>query len=80
MTVLDIYDQTIKPLPADARLQLARMILDDLAPGEIRDRAQLEDMLLAGLDSGPGIESTSEYWQKKRTALITRQERKSKTA
>ncbi len=83
MTAIEIYDQTIKSLPVEERLQLARLILDDLAPdagqsdidvlerpGEIRDREHLEELLLAGLDSGPGIEATPEYWQQKRTILL----------
>ena len=84
MSVYDIYDQNIKPLPAGERLQLARLILNDLSPeepldavvperpGEIRDRDHLEELLLAGLNSGPGIEATPEYWRGKRTTLLKR--------
>lgn len=32
MTTYEIYTQAIKPLTADERLQIARLILDDLAP------------------------------------------------
>ena len=84
MTVYDIYDQNIKSLPAGARLQLAKLILNDLSPeeplatevsdrpGDIRDQNHLEELLLAGLNSGPGIEATPEYWREKRTTLLER--------
>ncbi len=32
MTTYEIYTQAIKPLTADERLHIARLILDDLAP------------------------------------------------
>ena len=32
MTVADIYDQTIRPLPAADRLRLAKLILEDIPP------------------------------------------------
>lgn len=31
MTALDVYERTIKPLPPSKRLQLASLILNDLA-------------------------------------------------
>jgi hypothetical protein len=93
MTVFEIYDQTIKPLPAEERLHLARLILDDLSPdaakfpvalperpGEIRDQEHLEELLLAGLHSGPEIEATTEYWQQKRAALLERHAQKAQKA
>jgi hypothetical protein len=88
MTVYDIYDQTIKSLPAGERLQLARLILNDLSPdepldlvmlereGEILDQDHLEELLRAGLNSGPGIEATPEYWREKRRALLERHTQK----
>lgn len=84
MTVADMYDQTIKSLPAGDRLRLARLILDDLSPeepldntvpereGGIRDSEHLEELLLAGLNSGRGVETSGEYWNDKRAALIER--------
>ena len=83
MTVFEIYDQTIKTLPADDRLRLAKLIIDDLAladtalnteiparRGGIRDQEHLELLLLDGLNSGPGIEATPEYWRKKHRTLL----------
>ncbi len=37
-----------------------------------REQEQLEMLLLEGLDSGPGIEVTPEYWQRKRAQLLER--------
>ncbi len=37
MTVLDIYQQTIKPLSTTERLQLARLILNDIPPQAVVD-------------------------------------------
>jgi len=85
MTVYDIYDESIRSLPAGARLQLARLILDELSPdapleveiprqeGNVRDMEQLEKLLLAGVNSGPGIESTPEYWSRKHRLIDERQ-------
>ena len=85
MAVYEIYDRDIKSLPAGSRLQLARLILDDLSPeepqelaipdrpGEVGDENHLEELLLAGLNSGLGIEVTSKFWQAKRTALLERE-------
>jgi hypothetical protein len=47
MTVLEIYQQTIKPLPAADRLQLATLILNDISPGavvDVRETWSEEDM------------------------------------
>jgi hypothetical protein len=91
MTVYDIYDQTIRSLPAGERLQLARLILDDLPPHgtldpaveerptEVRDHDELEELLLAGLGSGPAIDVTPEYWRQKRAALLERHTHKDLT-
>jgi hypothetical protein len=93
MTVYEIYDQTIKTLPVDERLRLAKLILNDLSPdeetlgqnfaerpGEIRDQDHLEELLLAGLNSGPGIEVTPEYWENKRTVLLERRAQRTQKA
>ncbi|HZO90380.1 MAG TPA: hypothetical protein VFB38_18790 [Chthonomonadaceae bacterium] len=74
MTVYELYDQTIKPLPAEERLRLAKLILNDLSPdeetlkgaaperpSEIRDQDHLEELLLAGLNS-PKREMTKQDW------------------
>ena len=37
MTVTEIYEQTIKPLPAAERLRLATLILDDIPPEWVVD-------------------------------------------
>lgn len=93
MTVDEIYDQTIRTLSVDERLRLARLILNDLSPdeealyedfperpGEIRELDDLKALLLAGLNSGPGIEVTPQYWENKRTTLLERRaERTQKT-
>jgi antitoxin ParD1/3/4 len=34
--------------------------------------ARLEELLLEGLDSGPGIDVTPEFWEKMRSELIER--------
>jgi hypothetical protein len=93
MTVYEIYDQTIKALSAEERLRLAKLILNDLLPddatfsqafperlSEIRDQDRLEELLLAGLNSGPAIEATPEYWEQKRTTLLERHAQKAPKA
>ncbi len=93
MTVYEIYDQTIKTLPAGERLQLAKLILNDLSPddeelsmdwperpGEIHDQAHLEELLLVGLNSGSEMEATPEYWEQKRTTLLERHTQKAQKA
>ncbi len=85
MTAYEIYDRTIKALPVSERLRLAKLILNDLSPDDatldqdlierpsaVRDQSDLEALLLAGLDSGPGIEVTPEYWENKRATLLER--------
>ena len=37
MTIEDIYNQTVKPLPASDRLRLATLILNDLSPHSVVD-------------------------------------------
>ncbi len=37
---------------------------------DLEDPEVLERLLLEGLDSGPGIEATPEYWEKMRRELI----------
>ncbi len=72
-------------MSTDERLHLAKLILNDLSPEEnpsheivsmhpreIQDLDQLEGLLLAGLDSGAGIEGTPEYWDNKRRDLLDR--------
>ena len=79
MTTYEIYNQAIKPLHADERLHIARLILDDLAPdsipdrpGDVRDLAHLEQILLDGLNSGPMIEANNEYWARKQQRMAER--------
>ena len=44
-----------------------------------RTEEKLEALLLEGLNSGEPIEITPEYWEKKRTQLIERQNKKTGT-
>jgi hypothetical protein len=37
MTVLDVYNSAIKPLPASDRLRLATLILNDIPPQSLAD-------------------------------------------
>lgn len=37
MTIEQLYDQSIKPLPAADRLRLARLILDGISPESVVD-------------------------------------------
>ena len=37
MTVQEVYDHSIKPLPAAERLQLATLILNDIPPQSVVD-------------------------------------------
>ncbi len=80
MTAYEIYDRTIKILPAEERLRIAKLILDDLLPeeetlssvtperlSEIRDQDHLEELLLAGLNS-PKREMTKQDWDDLRQA------------
>jgi len=39
-------------------------------PTTVRDKAHLEELLLKGLNGGPGIEVTDEYWESKKKHLI----------
>ena len=74
MNATQIYNEAIKSMPSDERLLLARLILDDIAlyPArpEIKDKNHLEELLLAGLHSGAGVEATSEFWEKLEAELI----------
>ena len=79
MTTYELYDQAIKPLRADERLHIARLILDDLAPdavpdrpSEVRDQAHLEQLLMDGLNSGPMVEASADYWAQKQHRMTTR--------
>jgi len=49
-------------------------------PGEVRDQDHLEELLLAGLNSGPGIEVTQQYWENKRTTLLERRAQRTQQA
>jgi hypothetical protein len=40
MTVQQLYEQSIKPLPAAARLQLATLILQDIDPRAVVDYSE----------------------------------------
>jgi protoheme ferro-lyase len=40
MTVREIYDRTIKPLPPADRLQLATLILNDIPPQSVVDYSE----------------------------------------
>jgi hypothetical protein len=35
MTIQELYETTIKPLPVGDRVQLAKMIMDDIPPQEL---------------------------------------------
>lgn len=48
------------------------------AQKEREEDERLEQLILEGIDSGPGIEATPEYWAKKRAELIERHGGKSK--
>ena len=76
MTIHEMYDQTIKPLLPGERLRLARLILDDLSPDDppntIRDQAHLEELLLAGINSGPTVRVTDEFWTAREQAASKR--------
>ena len=54
---------------ASAELYLRDLVRRAQLENEGYDEA-LEQLLLEGLDSGPGIEVTPEYWEKKRAELI----------
>lgn len=74
MTGTQLYNDTVKKMPSSERLLLARLILDDIASladeSIIRDQSHLEDLLLAGLHSGPGTEATPEFWNDLEAELI----------
>ena len=79
MTTYELYNQAIRPLPADERLNIARLILDGLAPdslsdrpSDVRDPAHLEQLLLDGLNSGPTIEADAAFWARKEQRVIER--------
>jgi hypothetical protein len=74
MTGTQLYNDTVKKMPSSERLLLARLILDDIASLSdepvIRDQAHLEELLVAGLHSGPGTEATPEFWNVLEAELI----------
>lgn len=39
MTVVEIYERAIKPLPPSERLRLATLILNGISPGSVADYA-----------------------------------------
>jgi hypothetical protein len=54
LTITEIYEQTIKPLPAADRLRLATLILNDIPPQSVIDYSEEwseEDMRDATLHS-----------------------------
>jgi hypothetical protein len=40
MTIQELYDRTIKPLPASERLRLAALILNDIPPQAVVDYSE----------------------------------------
>lgn len=40
MTVIELYNQTIKPLPPSDRLRLATLILNDIPPQTVVDSSE----------------------------------------
>ena len=74
ITVDEIYNQ-VKLLPPTEQKQLADRLLNDIAPeppNTFHNEEELEQMLLAGLNSGPYIVATPEYWQQKKERLAER--------
>jgi hypothetical protein len=74
MTVEDVYHH-VQGLSAADQERLVELIEDNLGEVRrnlIRDNAQLEEMLVAGLRSGPGIEATPAYWAAKERRAVER--------
>ncbi len=74
VTVDEIYNQ-VKLLALTEQKQLADRLLNDIAPeppNTFHNEDELEQMLLAGLNSGPCIVATPEYWQRKKERLAER--------
>jgi len=40
MSILELYDQTIRSLPAAERLRLAKLILNDIPPESVADYSE----------------------------------------
>lgn len=63
MTIYEMYDRSIKPLPVADRLRLARLILDDAAaddPMTAADAlARYTELIEEGYDSGPATPLTT---------------------
>jgi hypothetical protein len=71
MTIQEIYDRTIKPLPASERLRLAALILNDIPPQALVDyseewsEADLADFSRATwqhIDNSLGEQDDGESW------------------
>jgi hypothetical protein len=56
---------------------LVEEAVNDSAPAELcpKDRTELEAMLDAGMNSGPPVRVTSEFWEQRRKALEERMAR-----
>jgi hypothetical protein len=81
MTIHELYDTSIRQLPVEDRLRLARIILDDAVPeepGASANEAQqhFEKLVQQGLDS-PQVPLTEQVWEQIRTEVRTRAERRS---
>lgn len=66
--------QFIEAQVAEGGYGTASEYLQALVREDQQRKAQekLEALLLEGLDSGPGIEATPEYWERKRAELLER--------
>ena len=51
--------------------------MQDTPPFTVTSQDQLLELLRAGIDSGPGIEATADFWDQKEAELISRHERRS---
>ena len=63
--IQDLYESRVRPMPPSERLQLARLILDDLAPSEkpvdISDEWSDDDVAdLSAFSAGNAARSTDE--------------------
>jgi len=76
MTIYEMYDRNIKPLPVADRLRLARLILDDALtddPMTVADvMARYTELIKEGYDSGPATPLTTADFDQIKQAVRTR--------